>query len=65
LIAAGGESSDAAAVWRHAAEDCDAADASRIAEGGDGFQIECEQTGRGKVSLEIGRKGAGSRFWPV
>jgi hypothetical protein len=30
LAAAGGESPDAAAVWRHAAEDSDAADASRI-----------------------------------
>jgi hypothetical protein len=29
LAAPGGESSDAAAVWRHAAEDCHAAGASR------------------------------------
>jgi len=30
LVAAGGEPPDAAAVWRHAPEDCDAAGASRI-----------------------------------
>jgi len=48
LVAAGGESFDFAAVWRHAAQARDTAGASGIPEGDSGFQIECEQTGRWK-----------------
>ena len=51
LVAAGGEPSDAAAVWRHAAEDCDAAGASRI--GGPQSAADFDdEMGEGEVSAE-------------
>src|ERR1039458_4101288 len=73
LVAAGGESSDAPALRKHAAEDRDAGGTGRIAARDGGFETGCEETGAWKGVVGNGPQTVRSRLpartkrwnWPL
>lgn len=65
LVFAGGKSSHPAALWGHAAEDCNAGGASGITGERAASKSSDAQTGNAAVSLEIGCGQAGSSSQPA